>query len=510
MGEFRNPILDGCHPDPSICAADGAFYLVTSTFEYLPGLPIHRSTNLVDWELVGHGIHRPDQLDYTGVSSSRGLFAPTLRHHAGRFYLVCTMMPDEGSDVPRNGHFIVTADDAAGPWSDPVWIDGIGGIDPSLTFDEGRVWLCGTRLSDPERLPGQTEVWLTELDPTTLQPIGEQHVLWHGALRDAVWAEGPHLYRRPDGTWLLLAAEGGTEDDHAICVAYASRIEGPYRGDRGNPRLTHRDLGPHHPIRAVGHADLVDDTEGHTWAVMLASRVVAERPSLCGRQTNLVPVAWDGMRPLFAPGTGRVTATVDAPGVPAPAPRPTRVIDTFESTTLDGAWTSPRWLPSAFAKPQHPGIRLHATAEEPDTVGHTAFLARRLPTDETTLQVTGRLRPDAGALRAGILLRVSEHAYAEVSLDMSGDIRLRVAGRDGVSTQVCGTVDATLSHVITLSLTEGLLVASVDDTSGEPMDAAPLRDGLDGSFLGAWIGPVAVGTGAFDIEQIDLRWREPA
>jgi xylan 1,4-beta-xylosidase len=215
MGQYRNPILPGCHPDPSICRAGDSYFLVTSTFEYLPGLPVHRSTNLVDWELIGHVVH--DELDFRDIPSSRGLFAPTIRHHDGRFYVVCTLM--EG--VGRSGHFIMTATDPAGPWSEPTWLDDVPGIDPSLTFDGDRVWLCGTRLAEPARWEGQTEVWLRELDPVTLQPIDEGRIIWGGALNGARWAEGPHLLPRQGGGWMLLAAEGGTARDHAVCVAYA-------------------------------------------------------------------------------------------------------------------------------------------------------------------------------------------------------------------------------------------------------------------------------------------------
>lgn len=508
MGEYRNPVLDGCHPDPSICRVGEDYYLVTSTFEYLPGLPIHHSRNLADWELVGHVIHRADQLDYTGISSSRGLFAPTLRHHDGRFWVVCTMMPDEGSDSPRHGHFISTATDPAGPWSDPVWIDGIGGIDPSLTFDDGRIWLCGTRLSDPDSLPGQTEVWLTQLDPATLQPTGPLHVLWRGALRDAVWAEGPHLYRRPDGTWLLLAAEGGTEDDHAICVAYAPAIEGPYLGDPGNPRLTHRDLGAQHPIRAVGHADVTDTASGATVAVLLASHVRDGRPSLCGRQTHLVPVSWEGHRPLFAPGVGRVTRTVVADAVGDQAARPSQWVDRFETATLDPAWTSVRWHPHEFATARRPGIALAATVEGPADVGRTAFLGRRLPADEVTIRVVGTLRPDAGALHAGILLRIGEHAHCTLTLDEAGHTSMTIVGPTGATTIGGPDADPGGPVVMTLRLHGRFLTASVADRDVGTVDAAPLRDGLAGAFVGAWVGPFAVGSGTYDVDEVALHWTE--
>jgi xylan 1,4-beta-xylosidase len=199
----ENPVLPGCYPDPSICRVGDDYYLVTSTFEYFPGLPIFHSRDLVHWRQIGHAIDRPEQLDLSGVPSSGGLFAATLRHHHGAFYLVNTLV--NAGDGVQGGNYLLTADDAAGPWSDPVWLTDAAGIDPSLFFDDdGRAWYVGTRPSHEPAWHGETDVWLRELDLTTLALTGPEQVLWHGALLGAVWAEGPHLYK-VEGRYYLLA-----------------------------------------------------------------------------------------------------------------------------------------------------------------------------------------------------------------------------------------------------------------------------------------------------------------
>ena len=189
----RNPLLPGCYPDPTICRVGEDYYLVTSTFEYVPGLPVFRSDDLVSWEQIGHVIDRPGQLDFDGIASSGGLYAPTLRHHDGVFWLVCTLVDQR--DATRGGNFLMTATDPAGPWSDPVWLDARG-IDPSIFFDDdGRVWLHGTRLTPASEWHDETEVWVQELDPETKKLVGPEHVVWNGALRDVVWALCPSASR---------------------------------------------------------------------------------------------------------------------------------------------------------------------------------------------------------------------------------------------------------------------------------------------------------------------------
>jgi alpha-N-arabinofuranosidase len=492
MGRYRNPILPGCHPDPSVCRVGDEYFLVTSTFEYLPGLPVHRSVNLVDWELIGHVVH--DELDFTDLPSSGGLFAPTIRWHGGRFFVVCTLV--HGSESTR--HFAMTATDPGGRWSGPRWFDGVPGIDPSLTFDGDRVWLCGTRLADPGLWPGQTDVWLRELDRDTLQPIGEERLIWHGALEGAMWAEGPHILPRPGGGWMLLAAEGGTARDHAICVAYADAVDGPYTGDPGNPRLTHRDLGGTSDIVNVGHADLVDTPGGSTWAVLLATHADGGLDSLLGRQTHLVPVAWEDRRPVFAPGVGRVRRVMEHDDLVDQAPPITRRRDGF--TSLDPQWNGVRRLPSTFARPR--GGALHLTAGEVPADG---FLGRRLPETRATARV--RVHVTAG-LRAGLLLRTSDDDWAEVSVDPQGIVSAAISAR--ASVRVAGAVQVAAASVDLAIALDGFTATALAD--GSPVasfDVSDLSTSRAGGFLGCWIGPFAVGVGEAVFEQFELHASAP-
>ncbi len=504
MGQYRNPVLDGCHPDPSVCRVGDSFYLATSSFEFLPGLPIHRSSNLVDWELVGHAIDRPDQLDLGGLPSSRGLYAPTIRHHAGTFYLTCTVVgPDAGGWPGRTGHFVVTTEDPAAGWSDPTWLDALGGIDPSLTFDGERLWLCATRLADPGLWPDQTDVWLVELDPQTFAALGEPVRIWHGALAGAVWAEGPHLMARPGGGWLLLVAEGGTARDHAVCVAYAEDITGPYRGDPANPRLTHRDLGARTAIADVGHADLVDDGRGGWWAVMLAVQLDDGWTALPGRQTHLVPVAWEDGRPLFAPGVGRVTAVVDADGVPDQSARATELVDDFDDAVLDLQWAAVGRLPSAFVDlaARVGWARVHASPVEPSQTGDLAFCCRRLPWSRTRVSAVIELGGDR--VRGGLLLRTGTDAYLEVSVADDGPLRV-VLVRDGDRSERVSIDGLPTSIALEIEIDGLAATVRADGHDVGVVDVSALAPDGARSFMGPWVGVFAVGEGFVDVDRVVL------
>lgn len=297
-----NPVLAGFYPDPSVCEADGVFYMVCSSFAYFPGLPIFRSKNGFKWEQIGNVIDRPDQLNFDGAGVSRGLFAPTIRYHNKKFYCICTQ-------VDKLGNFFVTADDPAGPWSNPIAIEGAEGIDPSLFFDDdGTSWYVGTRPA-PEgpKYDGNWEIWIQRINLDNGALLGEPKGIWRGALKNCVWPEGPHIYKI-NGMYYLIHAEGGTGPDHAVCVARCQTIDGEWEGKKSNPILTHRHLGASAGVRNVGHGDLVC-MGGRWWMCCLASRPYGEGDNrFCnmGRETFFVPVKWEDGWPVCSWETGLI------------------------------------------------------------------------------------------------------------------------------------------------------------------------------------------------------------
>ncbi|UQZ77664.1 glycoside hydrolase 43 family protein [Niallia circulans] len=299
MQTFQNPILKGFSPDPSICVVGDDYYLVTSTFSYFPGVPIYHSKDLVNWELIGNILDRKSQLPLSDVTHSQGIFAPSIRYNKGIFYMITT-------NVPNGGNFIVTATDPTGPWSDPYYLEGAAGIDPSLFFDtDGKSYYVGTR-PNPKgvRYNGDWEVWLQEIDLKSMKLIGVSTKLWKGALREAIWPEGPHLYKR-NGYYYLMIAEGGTSFEHCVTIARSEKIDGPYIGNPCNPILTHRHLGRDYPVCNVGHGDLVETADGQWYMTCLASRIFDGYSNL-GRETFLAEVVWESDWPVINPGLGRL------------------------------------------------------------------------------------------------------------------------------------------------------------------------------------------------------------
>lgn len=293
----KNPILAGFYPDPSICAVGDDFYLVNSSFAYFPGLPIMHSKDLAHWEQIGNVMDRASQLPLGETGHSRGLFAPTIRYHEGTFYVICT-------NVSYGGNFVVTATDPAGPWSEPHYLEGADGIDPSLFFDDdGKCYYIGTH-PNPEgcRYDGDYYIWIQELDLNTYKLTGEVHNVWNGALRGVHWPEGPHLYKI-DGYYYIVHAEGGTGPEHAVSVARSRDVFGPYENHFCNPIFTHRHLGVRYPIKYVGHADLFQTSKGEWYMVMLAVRPVGGYTTM-GRETFLARVIWENGWPVVNPGLG--------------------------------------------------------------------------------------------------------------------------------------------------------------------------------------------------------------
>jgi xylan 1,4-beta-xylosidase len=323
---YRNPVVPGFHPDPSIVRVGQTFYLVNSSFEFFPGVPIHRSRDLVHWQPVGHVLTRDRQLPLEGIGPSRGIFAPTIRYHDGTYYMITTL-------VDGGGNFFVTANDPEGEWSDPVWIRGQGGIDPSLFFDDdGAVYLTTTGGSPDE--PGESGIYVSRIDPSTGKLLTEPSLAWKGT--GGRYPEGPHLYK-VGGRYYLMISEGGTEYGHMVTIARSDRPSGPFEACSRNPILTHRDTQLDQPIQGTGHPDLVQDAEGSWWMVLLAFRPQGGYFHHLGRETFLVPVRWgeDGW-PVVNEGR-TVDLEMAVTGLPERPVPPVPLRDAFDAA-LGPAW----------------------------------------------------------------------------------------------------------------------------------------------------------------------------
>ncbi|HLO98843.1 MAG TPA: family 43 glycosylhydrolase [Fimbriimonas sp.] len=283
--QLKNPIVRGMAPDPSIIRVGSDYYLINSSFEYFPGVPIRHSKDLSNWKMIGHCLTTPSQLPLAGQRSSMGIFAPTIRYHDGTFYMITT-------NVGAGGNFLVTAKDIRGPWSERVMI-AVDSIDPSLFWDDdGKCYLT---------VQGTGGVKQAEFDPATGKTLTDVKVIWPGT--GGQWPEGPHLFKK-DGWYYLTIAEGGTEYGHMQTMARSRSPWGPFEGCPFNPVLTHRSLNK--PFHAIGHADFFTDTSGNWWAVCLGIRPQGyPYGHHLGRETLLLPVVWgeDGWPRLGDKGT---------------------------------------------------------------------------------------------------------------------------------------------------------------------------------------------------------------
>jgi xylan 1,4-beta-xylosidase len=433
---FRNPIIPGFNADPSICRVGDDYYLVTSTFEYFPGVPIYHSKDLVNWRQLGNVLDRPSQLDLDGTPCSKGIYAATIRYNKGVFYMITTFV-ESVTGARRN--FYVTAREPAGPWSDPVWLPDAPGIDSSMFFDDdGRCYVSANRQPpEGQQYPKHMEIWLQELDLESEQLVGPKYSLWDGALKFIHAQEGPHLYK-VDGWYYLMIAEGGTGHTHSITIARSQNLTGPYEGCKMNPILTHRHLGRKHPISNVGHGDLVETQNGEWWMVCLGSRPYGGYYRNLGRESFLVPVVWEEGWPVVNPGKGIVEMEMPKPGLPEHRFPSVAACDHFDAAELGHEWLFIRTPRGDFCSlTERPGhLRLKLKPETLTEEVNPAFVGRRQQHMSFAARTALSFTPEADNEAAGlVLLQNQNYQYRmEVTHSASGKLIRLIERKAGVET----------------------------------------------------------------------------
>lgn len=512
---FQNPILSGFYPDPSICRVGDTYYMVNSSFEWFPGLPIHKSKDLVNWEKIGHGLHRPTQIVYkNGLRNSNGIFAPTIRFHNGNFYIITTM-------VGQEGNFIITAKNPAGPWSNPMFIKDAPGIDPSLFWDDdGRCYYTGAGLVDgsAKDWPGKNGIWMQEIDPDKGVLLGDKKQLTYGHASNARWAEGPHLYKI-NGEYLLLIGEGGTGEYHAITVFNSKNLWGPYVPNHANPVLTHRHLEKTYPIGQTGHADLVQTQNGEWWSVMLAKRHQKGFVTLA-RETFLAKVKMtkqeSGVTPIFNPGKGLLQLEQERPNLPFTPVEKIKNLDSFDEYELDLKWNFLRSPQKKWYHLKEGNLEIELRPEEVTDFVNPSFVALRTRHFNYEASTKLAFKTNKENEKAGLVIYRRHGNNYQLLKSNKGISLIKVHQKNNngkFTPETIITIPYTNKDVVLTAKVTGLDVQffyGEDRTSlkkiGSTQDYTIVSDEIAQKFNGVYIGMYATSSGKITAKSANFDW----
>ncbi|WP_260510335.1 glycoside hydrolase family 43 protein [Paenibacillus typhae] len=506
--KYTNPVLPGFYPDPSITRAGEDYYLVCSTFEYFPGVPLFHSRDLIHWEQIGHVLDRISQLDIRNCGSSDGIYAPTIRYHDGLFYMITT-------DVRGRGNFYVTAADPAGPWSDPITVP-YGGIDPSLMFDEdGKVYVTAQQGAGYD-----SHIIQYEIDIATGAALTEPVVIWTGD--GGPWLEGPHLYKI-NGMYYIMAASGGTAKEHREIIGRSHSPYGPFE-ELAEPILTHR--GIEHPIQYLGHADLIEGPDGGWWAVFLGVRLGEDGYGVLGRETYLAPVSWseDGW-PMIDNNDGTVGLEMSVSERSDVQGKGTERSDSsVKEAVQETGHTSGRhefdqsMLPYDLVFLRNPAEHSWSLEERPgwlalkgqpaglSDAGQTAFVGRRQQQFNAEWSTLLELEAQEDGAEAGLCVRMNERAHYEVGMICKAGqplvfARLTMQGesRQAAEVPVSGSAGRVFLK-IAADYQEYCLQYSIDGETWTRLAAGPAYElspqAAEGNaFTGVVVGMYAAGNG---------------
>ena len=517
---FQNPVLPGFHADPSVCRAGDDFYLVNSTFQYFPGVPVFHSKDLINWEQIGNCLTRPSQLDLSGLMerpnpelgwTNGGIYAPTIRYHEGRFYMVTNLFPS-------GKHFYVWTDNPAGEWSDPINIDfAVGGCDPTLYFENDKCYYIWTNGG----------IKICEIDVETGKRISDIHFL--GVGQGGRYPEGPHIYQK-DGYHYLLLAEGGTEHGHHVNIMRSRSLFGPYETNKSNPILSHFSMEMQNsPIQGLGHADLVQAADSSWWIVCLGYRTSGYLLHVMGRETMLAPVRWDKNAWPVVNGNGTLSIDMNCTTLPLvpTAKDPIREefefinrnapVESYHSLGLPWGWHSIGNVQySNYSLKDRKGwLRLKPSTATIDAASSPTFVARR----QNELNFEATIKLDASHLsenmQAGITAYASPINHYDVVLEKSnGKLYAKSNIRVGevAHTDKRIAIDSNIAYLRISSDKEYYYMeASADGktfTRLARMDYRYLTSEVIGGFTGVMLGPFAQTTNKNDKGYVDIDWME--
>ena len=489
---IKNPILPGFYPDPSICKAGDTYYLVNSSFDYFPGIPLFKSTDLANWQQIGHVLTRESQLSLKRQRAfpvSQGIYAPTIRYHEGRFYVITTNMSTMQT-------FFTWTDDPTKEWSEIVVLEGFIGYDPSLFFDDdGSVYLTTAALP----WPGVSEEGIIQarINLETGQLLEKPIYIWYGSGSSS--PEGPHLFKKDDW-YYLTAAEGGTEFGHMQTIARSEHPFGPFENNPNNPIVSNRSTNL--PLQAVGHADFVETDSGEWAAVMHGIRPFnSHKAHHLGRETLLAPVTWTEAGWPIVGNNGRVEVTHDC-GHASTNQQDEAWTDVFDGGSLQHQWNTRGNLPDNSWSMEN-GLKLTGNAADLNSVMEPPVLIGcRQKHKDCKVSVHFSFEPTRDGEEAGITIFMNEQFHYDLFKAKQNDQQVIVLRKQIGDIQHIEKVIAvsTVEGTIFIEATPEKYTWFYQENGGKRIElgsgeARLLAKEIAGGFTGVYIGMYATGNG---------------
>jgi beta-xylosidase len=409
-GHYRNPVLHADYSDPDAVRVGADFYLVSSSFTCVPGLPILHSRDLVNWRLINHALPALVPRDHFAVPRhGQGVWAPSIRHHAGKFWIY---YPD-----PDFGLYVITADDPAGKWSEPVLVRaGKGLIDPCpLWDDDGQVYLVHGWAKSRAGIKNRLTLLRLAADGQSVEE--DLGVIVDGnrvPVPGFDTLEGPKLYKRA-GWYYIFAPAGGVATGWQS-VFRAKSARGPYEHRIALAQGATDVNGPH-------QGALVDTPSGKWWFLHFQDKAAY------GRIVHLQPVAWKDSWPVIGQdpdgdGTGEPVLVYPKPLPSGDTPTVPATSDEFVAPKLGLQW---QWQANPvdgwFSLTEQPGsLRLHGQPEPRPANLYQApwLLLQKFPAPTFSVTTRLELAPHTAGVYAGLIIFGYDYGW----------IGLRAQGKD--------------------------------------------------------------------------------
>ena len=437
---YENPVRRGFYPDPSVIRVGDDFYMVNSSFQYFPAIPISHSKDLVHWETIGHAVTNPDYLDLSAIKDSHGIWAPDIEYINGKFYIIATLRlnPTEKAEgQPMRRQLIVSSDRPEGEYSAPHWID-VDDIDPSLFVDtDGKAYMIIAA--------GAKAI---ELSPDLSHTVGELKTVWSGTGERC--SEGPHIFYK-DGYYYAMVAEGGTGYGHGINVARSKSLFGTYENSPYNPVMRQFDASS--PIQRAGHGKLVQDQNGDWWCMYLCGRPNEGKFTTCGRESALDRVEWTADGWFTINGGKGPSLCALAPDLPQEVYEE-RDRDDFDSDKLDLTWQFVRNPDTAHCSltERRGFFRIWTQDATLNQISSKNTLVKREKEHHFTATTALEFSPECKGSQAGIVCYYSTTTYIRWCVCFDGGKKLRLVANRGSGEELIAEVENIESSRIALKV----------------------------------------------------------